>query len=47
MLHQSLKSGWVDQQYVDKYTTGAEELPELLESWTLEGAQICGVKLHF
>ena len=44
MLHQSLKSGWVDQQYVDKYTTGAEELPELLESWTLERcANICGV----
>ena len=44
MLHQSLKSGWVDQQYIDKYTTGAEELPELLDPWTLERcANICGV----
>ena len=45
LLHISLKSGWMDKQYVEKYTLGFDKLFPLLESYTVDRcAAICGIK---
>jgi anaerobic selenocysteine-containing dehydrogenase len=45
MLIAVVHSGWVDQQYLDDYTSGYEELQTALEAWTIDDcARICGIE---
>jgi anaerobic selenocysteine-containing dehydrogenase len=44
ILHVSVKSGWTDKQYIEKYTEGIEELQHNIKEYSIEKcAEICGI----
>ncbi|HCH64997.1 MAG TPA: hypothetical protein DFR83_19495, partial [Deltaproteobacteria bacterium] len=45
MLSAAVKGSWRDAQYTEDYTTGWDQLSELLAAWPVERcAQICGIE---
>lgn len=44
LLHEILRNGWVDQEYVEQHTVGFDELEKQMADYTPErAAEVCGV----
>ena len=47
LMHQLITHGWLDQDYIDRYTLGWDQLRERALQWPPErAAQVCGVSVE-